>query len=251
MALYTARYGLSHRQRLEAFSDPLQRINPPKRVKSQRAAAPAVIPLTPMRRMATRFGIVEMPVDVNPDDLSVETILDDPRIRLVPDRDLTPQEMKLVERMSVQKLPKLNPRPSLTEAQLCFLQVVAELERQGAPFGWEEAYLHFSTVRNITKETMRFVNSKRAGDSLLHRGLLMEGPRLTRAGKTRVREHEESVRLRRELGIKEYPLVRIEKHPQCRAYDEIYVKKDGKERCFFRHETRGFKCPRIVYVVER
>lgn len=250
MALYTARYGLSHRQRLEAFSDPLQRINAPKKARRRRVA-PAVIPFVEMRRIVTRFGIAEMPVDVDPEDLTAETILDDPRIRLVPDRDLTSQEMKLVERMSVEKLPKLNPRPSLTEAQLCFLQVVTELESQGAPFGWDEVNLHFSTVRNMTQETMRFVNSRRVGESLLHRGLLTEEPRLTRAGKTRVREHEEAVRLRRELGIKEYPLVRIEKHAQCRAYDEIYVLKDGKERCFFRHETRGFRCPRIVYVVER
>lgn len=251
MDLYRARYGLSLRQRLEAFSDPLRRINPPKKVRRQRAAPPAVIPPLKMRRVVTRFGILEIPVDVDPGDLTAEGILDDPRIRLVPDRELTSQEMKLVERMSVQKLPKLNPRPSLSEAQLCFLQVVAELERQGEPFGWDEAYLHFSTVRNITRETMRFFNGKRAGESLLQRGLLIEGPRLSRAGKTRVKEHEEAVRIRRELGIREYPLVRLVKHPQCRAYDEIYVLKDGKERCFFRHETRGFRCTRIVYVAER
>src|SRR5262245_1348980 len=165
MALYNARRGLSLKQRLGAFSDPLQRINSPKRVKRQRAL-PKVIPVVEMRRVVTRFGIVEMPVDVDPGDLTAETIRDDPRIRLVPDRELTPEEVRLVGRLSIEKLPKLNPRPSLREAQLCFLQVVAELERQGQPFGWEETYLHFSTVRNITKETMRFFNGKRAGESL-------------------------------------------------------------------------------------
>jgi hypothetical protein len=249
MALYKAPPGLSLLDRLEAWTDPRKRINPPK--KAKRRVAPATAPTVAMKRVVTRFGIVEMPTSVNPEGLCAETILDDPRIRLVPDYDLTPPERSLVERMSVESLPKLNPRPALSEAQLCFLQVVAELQVQGEPFGWEEVYLHFATVRNITKETMRFFNGKRAGESLLQRGLLMDGPRLTHAGKTRVAEHEEALRLKAELCLEEYPLVRIEKHPKFKAYDEIYVMKDGKERCFFRHETRGFRCPSIVYVSNR
>lgn len=250
MALYKAAPGLSLLDRLEAWTDPRKRINPPKKIRG-RKVAPEVVPTIETKRVVTRFGIVEMPISVNPEGLRAETILDDPRIRLVPDRELTAPERSLVDRISVEALPKLNPRPPLSEAQLCFLQVVAELQAQGAPFGWDEAYLHFSTVRNITKETMRFFNGKRAGESLLHRGLLTEGPRLTRAGKTRVAEHEEALRLKAELGLEEYPLVRIEKHAKFKAYDEIYVMKDGKERCFFRHETRGFRCPSIVYVSNR
>jgi hypothetical protein len=249
MALYKAAPGVSLRSRLEAWTDPERTINPPK--KRRRRVVPTVAPTADLKRAVTRFGIVEMPVRMSPEALSAETILDDSRIRLVPDRELTSPERSLLERMSVEALPKLNPRPALSDAQLCFLQVVAELESQGAPFGWDEAFLHFSTVRGITKETMRFFNGKRAGDSLLQRGLLMEGPRLTRAGKRRVAEHEEALRLKAELGIEECPLVRIEKHAKYKAYDEIYVTKDGKERCFFRYETRGFKCPRIVYVANR
>lgn len=250
MALYKAAPGRSLLERLEAWTDPSKTIRPPKKARGRRVA-PEDAPALEMKRVVTRFGIVEMPVAVNPEGLSAEVILDDPRIRLVPDRELTPPERALIERMSVEALPKLNPRPALSEAQLCFLQVVAELEAQGAPFDWSDAYQHFATVRNITRERMRVLNSTRVGDSLLHRGLLIAGPRLTRAGKIRVAEHEEALRLKAELGLEECPLVRIEKHPKFRAYDEIYVMRNGQERCFFRHETRGFRCPRIVYIANR
>jgi hypothetical protein len=214
--------------------------------------APKVPPEVDLRRVVTRFGIVELPKTVKPEELTAEDILDDPRIRLVPDRDLTSAERSLVERLSVDALPKLNPRPPLTEAQVCYLYVVAELERRGEPFGWDQANQHFATVRDI-RRPLRSCNSQRAGESLVRRGMLMDcgqGPRLTKAGKVRVEEQAESMRLRERLGVREYPVLRLVKHDRYRAYDEIYVTKDGKERCFFRYETLGFRCSSIVLVAE-
>ena len=247
---YRAYPGVSERARLEAW-DPSKRINALRKFPRRKRKAPDAPPALGMRRVLTRFGIAEIPLDVNPDGITAEEMVGDPRIRLVPDRDLTEQERSLVHRMEAEQLPKLNPRPTLTHAQLCLMQIIAELEARGERFGWEETFQHFHEVRQITRDVMRCFNGPRAAAALVEKGMITERPRLTPAGRVRVQEHEESLRVREKLGIKEYPLVRLERHPRFRAYDEITVLKDGKERTYFRCETRGFRCSRIVYVAER
>lgn len=188
------------------------------------------------KRVITRFGVVQMPREVDPSLISVELLLTDPYFLLVPRDELPEATRRLVDNMTLDPLPNLNPEPILTPPQMCMLQIIAELEEHGS-WVWSDAFYHYATIRGVSQAVANNAGMY-VGRALERRGLITEDddpPMLTLRGHARLRAEELAEYWRARLGLREYPLERVERYPDT-AYDEIYFVKDERLCCYLRCE---------------
>lgn len=195
------------------------------------------------KRAMTRFGVVEMPKQLDPDSITTEQLLTDRRLKLIPKTELTEPVLRMVEKFSTEKLPVLHLKPVLTDRQLCMLQIAAELDLQGK-CDWETAYYHYGVI-NQHPENMAEMYGKRVGDSLVVRRLLNAAGLPTLQGRKRLRQQEEVEWWTRRLGLSEYPLERIERTADPN-YDEIYFIRGDYIECFYRHECFEVRARKVI-----
>ncbi len=198
------------------------------------------------KRVITRFGVVDMPTHVEPDTITIEQMLTDRSLKLIPREELTEGVQKIVDKMAPEPLPNLRPKPVLTRAQVCMLEIVAELQLQGS-CDWEAVLYHFGVINGLVPGVTE-VAGKRVADALIRRRLLTEdGPLLTLQGRARVRAEETAELWRTRLGLYECPLERVERNPDP-EYDEIYFIRADRLDCCFRHQCFEVR-PRAKLVV--
>src|SRR5262245_23740893 len=196
------------------------------------------------KRAVTRFGVVEMPKNMDPDAITAEQLLTNRRPKLVPDRDLTDSVRKVLERVGVEPLPDLHPKPALTDAQATVMQVIAELSNHGA-CDWPAVVYNYAALRSLSLGTATAAMDKIA-DALIRRRLLNpDGPMLTLQGRARLKAQEEVEYWRARLGLTEYKLERIEPRPN-RDYDEVYFIRGSFLECFYRHECFEIRAKVVV-----
>jgi hypothetical protein len=190
------------------------------------------------KRAFTRFGVVEMPSFVDPSLITADHLLRPTNrwLKIIPPEDLPRDVRKIIETASIERLPALHPKPELTEAQLCLLQIVAELETHG-DFDWETVSRHYAIISGGRHRHATSIQCRQVGDCVVRKSLLTaEGPRLTEQGQARVRAQEELESVRERLGLVEYPIVRFEPNGVNPDYDEVYLVKQEKLYCYFRFE---------------
>src|SRR5262245_39144381 len=186
------------------------------------------------KRAITRFGVVQMPRTMDPNVITVEDLLTNRRLRLVPDAELTDGVRKLLADIGVEPLPNLRPKPEISQAQALVMQIVAELTQQGICC-WETLVEHYAAFQDLTL-AKAFQQVQRVANALSCRLLLAwDGPMLTLAGYQRLAAEETVEYWRWRLGLVEYPIDRIEPRPD-RNYDEVYFIRDNYLECFYRHE---------------
>lgn len=203
--------------------------------RSPKARPKPVLPSLDRKRALTRYGVVQMPRSRNPASITAEGLLSDPSLKVVPEADLPEAARSYVLQMGPEPLPVLNPKPELTPPQLCMLQVIAELELVEETFGWSEVAHHFTRVRPNAGLAR---SGRKIRDVLLRKQLITsDPPRLTRTGHLRVHAQDVAEELWDRLGLKEYPIERIEPHASTKEYDLIFVQhRDGRVRQYFRHQ---------------
>lgn len=207
---------------------------PPRSRYMQRKVPRVFGPIADTKRAFTRFGIVEMPSYLDPSLITVDDLLrpTNRHLKLVPSEDLTEDVRKFIANVTFESVPELHPKPDLTAAQVCLLQIVEELEAHG-DFDGETVARHYSLINPGHLE----VQFKPVVESVVRRGLLTaEGPRLTAQGKARARAQEALEAARERLGLTEYPLVRLEPHGTNPDYDEVYLLREERLFCYFRFE---------------
>lgn len=198
------------------------------------------------KRVITRFGVVQMPKEMDPDSITAEHLLTDHHLRLIAKDELPEATRLIVSKLPIEPLPVVRPRPLLNDQQMCMLEIVAELCAQGA-CTWDGVLYHYALIRGLS-EAVVDVAGRKIGDALVRRRLITaEGPMLTLQGRARVRAQESAEAWRERLGLREYPLERVERNPDP-AYDEIYFVKDSRLQCYFRHECFEVR-PRSKIVV--
>lgn len=175
-----------------------------------------------------------MPKEVDPATITVEHLLTDHHLKVIPKDELPEATRLIVSKLSIEPLPVVRPRPLLNAQQLCMLEIVAELYAQGK-CNWEAVLYHYAVIRGLS-EAMVNVAGRKIGEALVRRRLVTaEGPMLTLLGHSRIRAEETAEVWRERLGLREYPLERIERNPDP-AYDEVYFVKDSRLQCYFRQE---------------
>lgn len=175
-----------------------------------------------------------MPKEMNPDHLSVELLLTDHHLKLIPKEELPEATRQILAKASLEQLPVIRPKPLLNHAQMRMLEIVAELSEHGE-FDWGSV-LHFYAAIHGLSEAMVNVAGRKIGDALVRRRLLTaKGPLLTLQGHARVKAEGVAEVWRERLGLREYPLDRVERNPDSN-YDEVYFEKDGLLQCYFRYE---------------
>jgi hypothetical protein len=186
------------------------------------------------KRVITRFGVVQMPKEVDPTRITTEHLLTDHHLKVIPKNELPEATRMIVSKLPIEHLPVVRPQPLLNAQQMCMLEIVAELCAQGQS-DWEAVLYHYAMIRGLS-EAMVNVAGRKIGEALVRRRLVTaDGPLLTLQGHARIRAEETAEVWRERLGLREYPLERIERNPDP-AYDEIYFVKDSRLRCYFRHE---------------
>lgn len=187
------------------------------------------------KRAMTRFGVVQMPKEMDPDAVTVELLLTDRHLKVIPKEELPEATRKILARMSIEPLPVVRPKPYLNVPQTIMLTVIAELTEDGQTCDWGSVLYHYGIVRGLSEGVLNTQGMK-IGDALVRRRLVTaEGPMLTLLGHARVRAEEVAEIWRERLGLREYPLERLERNPDP-DYDEVYFVKDSKLQCYFRHE---------------
>jgi hypothetical protein len=186
------------------------------------------------KRVITRFGVVQMPKEVDPESIMAEHLLTDHHLRVIPKDELPEATRLILAKQSIEPLPIVRPRPLLNESQTCMLEVIAELCAQGA-CDWESVFYHYAVIRGLSAAMVN-VAGRKIGEALVRRRLITaEGPMLTLQGHARVRAEEVAEVWRERLGLREYPLERVERNADP-AFDEVYFVKDCRLQCYFRHE---------------
>lgn len=203
------------------------------------------IPSFDSKRVLTRFGVVEMPQQFDPDDVTTEQLLVNRTLKLVPTAELPEAVRKVIAKMSLERLPDLHPKPVLTAAQMDMLQVVAELEA-GRQCDWDKVTRAFGLMHDLG-DALLSLTARKVGDALIRRRLITaEGPSITLKGRARVRAEDEVEYWRERLELREYRLERIEVSPNP-DYDEIFFVRNGNLECYFRHECFEVRAkPKIV-----
>lgn len=197
------------------------------------------------KRAFTRFGVVEMSKHRDPATITIDQLMTDRTLKLIAVADLTEGVQKVVASLEIEPLPELHPKPNLSAQQSCMLQIMAELETYG-PFDWEVVFHHYAIINGVSLNGVAARAAMRVAECLARHGLLtLEGPLLTLEGRARLRAEEEAVMWRERLGLVEYRLERIEHSPDPN-YDEIYLIKDGRRQCRYRHECFEIKASIVV-----
>jgi len=187
------------------------------------------------KRAITRFGVVQMPKEMDPDTVTVEQLLTDRHLKIIPENELPEATRRILARMPIERLPVMRPKPFLNVPQMCMLEVIAELTAHGGECDWGSVIYHYGIVRGLSEGVLNKQGMKIAGALVRRRLVTADGPMLTLLGHARVRAEEIAEVWRERLGLREYPLERVERNPDP-AFDEIYFIKDSRLQCYFRHE---------------
>jgi hypothetical protein len=199
------------------------------------------------KRVITRFGVVQMPKEVDPASIQAEHLLTDHHLKIIPREELPEATRQILAKRSIEPLPVVRPKPELNAQQICMLQIIAELVSHGEGCAWDDVLYHYGVIRGLS-EAMVNAHAQKVGDALVRRQLVTaEGPMLTLRGHARLRAEETAEIWRERLGLREYPLDRVERNPDP-AYDEVYFIKDSRMQCYFRHECFEVR-PRAKIVV--
>jgi hypothetical protein len=143
-----------------------------------------------MKRVLTAYGLVEMPVDRDPEIITGEDLIVDPLLRRVSPEELPSSARSYVKRVPVEPVPDLMPTPNLTAPQLNMLQVIGEL---GETANWSNIWQHYSKLH--PNQTIPG-GPRKVRDALLRRKLITEDGKITALGSARLRAQDAAERLR-------------------------------------------------------